>query len=93
MTGDPFAPEHDPYLRATSDPRIGRRTALVVVAGAATVACAAATAGCVPTRLACVPGPSGPGEGSCEHRFCRYYAAPRGQSQAPTMKLAPTLVL
>jgi hypothetical protein len=72
MTDDPFAPEHDPH-RPLGDGRVGRRAALLVVAGVATVACAAATAGCVPTRLACVPGPAGPGEGSCAHRFCRYH--------------------
>jgi hypothetical protein len=72
MSDDPFAPEHDPYRPAIGG-RVGRRTALLVVAGVATVACSAATAGCVPTRLACVPGPEGPGEGSCEHRFCRYH--------------------
>jgi len=72
MTDDPFAPEHDPYGPADGG-RVGRRSALLVVAGVATVACAAASAGCVPRRLACVPAAGAPGETSCEHRFCRYY--------------------
>jgi hypothetical protein len=72
MKGDPFALGSDPYA-PTDDGRVGRRAALLAVAGACTVACAAASVGCVPTRLACVPVTAGPGEPSCEHRFCRYY--------------------
>jgi hypothetical protein len=72
MSDDPFAPENDPY-GAPERGRVGRRAALLGMAGAGALACAAASAGCVPRRLACAPAVAGPGEPACEHRFCRYY--------------------
>jgi hypothetical protein len=64
---DPFAPKADPYPQ---DPRVDRRTLaklLMVAPLAAASACAHRPIGCAPREG------TGASEGSCRHRFCRYY--------------------